>query len=41
MNLLLVGHGYLGQAIAWEFRNASWEVTAVSLSGGVDRSPVM
>ena len=34
MNLLLVGHGYLGQAIAWEFRNASWEVTAVSLSGG-------
>lgn len=34
LNLLLCGHGYLGQAIAREFRDAGWEVTATSLSGG-------
>ncbi len=34
MKLLLVGHGYLGQAVAREFREAGWEVTVVSLHGG-------
>ncbi|GAA5129872.1 sugar nucleotide-binding protein [Luteolibacter yonseiensis] len=34
MKLLLIGHGYLGQAITREFRAGGWEVTAVSLSGG-------
>ncbi len=34
MKLLLVGNGYLGQAIARKFRENGWEVTAVSLSGG-------
>ena len=34
MKLLLVGHGYLGQAVAREFRDRGWEVTTVSLSGG-------
>jgi nucleoside-diphosphate-sugar epimerase len=34
MKLLLVGHGYLGQAISREFRAGGWEVTTVSLSGG-------
>lgn len=34
MKLLLVGHGYLGQAITREFRAGDWEVTTVSLSGG-------
>jgi nucleoside-diphosphate-sugar epimerase len=34
MKLLLVGHGYLGQAVAREFRSAGWESTTVSLNGG-------
>ena len=34
--LLLVGNGYLGQAIGRFFRDADWEVAAVSLSGGDD-----
>jgi nucleoside-diphosphate-sugar epimerase len=34
MKLLLVGNGYLGQAITREFRENGWEVTPVSLSGG-------
>ena len=33
MKLLLIGHGYLGQAVACEFRNHGWDVTTVSLSG--------
>jgi nucleoside-diphosphate-sugar epimerase len=33
MKLLLIGHGYLGQAITSEFREHGWEVTATSLSG--------
>lgn len=33
MKLLLIGHGYLGQAITREFRTNGWEVTATSLSG--------
>lgn len=36
MKLLLVGHGYLGQALARRFREAGWEVVAVSLTGGDD-----
>jgi nucleoside-diphosphate-sugar epimerase len=36
MKLLLVGHGYLGEAIADRFRAEGWEVTTVSLSGGAD-----
>ncbi len=31
--LLLIGNGYLGQAIGREFREHGWGVTAVSLSG--------
>lgn len=34
MHLLLIGHGYLGQAITREFRDHRWQVTAVSLGGG-------
>jgi nucleoside-diphosphate-sugar epimerase len=34
MKLLLIGHGYLGHAIAREFTHYGWEVTAASLSGG-------
>lgn len=34
MKLLLIGNGYLGQAITGEFRNQGWEVFPVSLSGG-------
>ncbi|MES2660189.1 MAG: NAD-dependent epimerase/dehydratase family protein [Verrucomicrobiota bacterium] len=34
MKLLLIGNGYLGQAVSREFREQDWEVTAVSLSGG-------
>ena len=34
MKLLLIGHGYLGQAIAREFRRNGWHVIPVSLSGG-------
>ena len=33
MKLLLIGHGYLGQAITREFRENGWEVLATSLSG--------
>ncbi len=31
--LLLIGHGYLGQAVTREFRENGWETTATSLSG--------
>jgi nucleoside-diphosphate-sugar epimerase len=34
MKLLLIGNGYLGQAITAEFRENGWEVVTVSLSGG-------
>ncbi len=34
MHLLLIGHGYLGKAVASRFRTADWLVTATSLSGG-------
>jgi nucleoside-diphosphate-sugar epimerase len=34
MKLLLIGHGYLGQAITREFQSHGWETTATSLSGG-------
>ena len=34
MKLLLIGHGYLGQAITREFRQHGWDVTTVALSGG-------
>ncbi len=34
MKLLLIGHGYLGQAVARVFRASGWEVVPVSLSGG-------
>ncbi len=36
MRLLLVGHGYLGQAVTRLFRENGWETQAVSLSGGND-----
>jgi nucleoside-diphosphate-sugar epimerase len=36
MRLLLVGNGYLGQAITREFRAAGWAVVPVSLSGDPD-----
>ncbi len=34
MKLLLIGQGYLGQAITRVFRENLWDVTATSLSGG-------
>lgn len=34
MKLLLIGHGYLGQAIAREFSERGWDVATTSLSGG-------
>ncbi|MFT4176999.1 MAG: NAD-dependent epimerase/dehydratase family protein [Luteolibacter sp.] len=34
MKLLLIGHGYLGQAIAREFSAHTWEIATTSLSGG-------
>lgn len=34
MKLLLIGNGYLGQAITCEFRGHGWDVTTVSLTGG-------
>lgn len=34
MKLLLIGHGYLGHAVAREFRVAGWNVLPVSLHGG-------
>lgn len=33
MKLLLIGHGYLGQAITREFLANGWDVTATTLSG--------
>lgn len=33
-HLLLIGHGYLGAAVAARFRVAGWRVTPVSLNGG-------
>ncbi len=33
MKLLLIGYGYLGQAITHRFRENGWNVTAVTLSG--------
>ena len=36
MNLLLIGHGYLGQAVTRVFRAGGWDVTPISLSGGDD-----
>lgn len=33
MRLLLIGNGYLGKAVARVFREAGWDVAAVSLSG--------
>ncbi len=33
MNLLLIGNGYLGQAIARDFQQSGWSVQTVSLSG--------
>ena len=39
MRLLLIGHGYLGEAITREFREQGWEVTATSLSGDHDTLP--
>ncbi len=33
MKLLLIGHGYLGQAVTREFHDHGWEVAATSLSG--------
>lgn len=33
-HLLLIGHGYLGAAVATRFRHAGWRVTSVSLNGG-------
>ncbi len=34
MELLLIGNGYLGQAITREFRAHGWDVSTVSLTGG-------
>jgi nucleoside-diphosphate-sugar epimerase len=34
VHLLLIGHGYLGQAITRQFRESGWHVTPVSLTGG-------
>lgn len=39
MHLLLLGHGYLGQAISNTFRHHAWHVTPVSLHGGDDSLP--
>lgn len=36
MHLLLIGNGYLGQAITREFRENAWTVSAVTLSGDAD-----
>lgn len=36
MKLLLIGHGYLGQAITREFRENGWDIAAASLSGSDD-----
>lgn len=34
MKVLLIGHGYLGEAVARVFRESGWEVVPVSLTGG-------
>jgi nucleoside-diphosphate-sugar epimerase len=34
VKLLLIGHGYLGQAVTREFRSHGWEVATATLSGG-------
>jgi nucleoside-diphosphate-sugar epimerase len=34
MDLLLIGNGYLGQAVTRVFRAGGWQVTPVSLAGG-------
>ena len=34
MKLLLIGNGYLGQAVSREFRDNGWDVFPISLSGG-------
>jgi nucleoside-diphosphate-sugar epimerase len=34
MRLVLIGHGYLGTAVAGVFRGQGWEVEAASLAGG-------
>ena len=34
MHLLLIGHGYLGEAITRRFLETGWDVTPVSLGGG-------
>ena len=34
MHLLLIGHGYLGQALSHRFRQAGWLATTVSRTGG-------
>jgi nucleoside-diphosphate-sugar epimerase len=39
MKLLLIGHGYLGQAITREFGENGWECTATSLSGDNNTLP--
>jgi len=36
-HLLLIGHGYLGAAVARRFREAGWRVTPVSLNGGDEK----
>ena len=39
MKLLLIGNGYLGQAVSREFRENGWDVFPVSLSGGDGSMP--
>jgi nucleoside-diphosphate-sugar epimerase len=39
MKLLLIGHGYLGQAVTRVFREHGWQVAATSLSGDNDTVP--
>ena len=39
MKLLLLGHGYLGQAISREFLAAGWDVTAISRHGDASSIP--
>ncbi|MEO8614309.1 MAG: NAD-dependent epimerase/dehydratase family protein [Luteolibacter sp.] len=39
MKLLLIGYGYLGQAITRRFRENGWDVTTVTLSGGEGSIP--
>lgn len=39
MKLLLLGHGYLGQAISREFLATGWDVTAISREGDASSIP--